>query len=608
MGNKKLFVFLAILMVGCGKNARNIASLDGTTDTSSTTTAMSGTTTTTLPDRIGVITTTTTTSSTIPVRLTDLENDSTVRQSKTWKWGCNKGSCTYRYTINQSTTHNLSLYFYTSTQTARKSITDSSQNGTYYLHVQTKDSEGNESVVKTVATFLAVDTTTTSSTTTTTVNAGSATASTTSTTSSTTSTTASTTTTTASTTTTTTSTTTTTVAPTTTTTSTTTTTVAPTTTTTIATTTTVGTERAIAGTTTTTVGTTTTTVRLIKIRKPEREGRFIANCQNNSNYNACVFQRYSSIVNNYAVNILDTINNFLESSSYKITIESSSFAVSNSNTITTEDPKRATLVNGKWTKPYDSDPNYTISQANLYHWLMYQKEWMELNANTFYASNKNIKANIEEIEGYAYWLSSLNKMGFPKYQNLLWFLFHEAGHANLFYAKGHYVFGQKYRACTSDTGSTANRCCNTYKGCFDAINEGQAEFHEYLIKGDDTVYSLIFRMRNHCGRSNSLTLRSTANSIYNTCNNLYPSGQIHTLGFFVYTTIWIQMSQHSNTNRRDIAVLFSEHLPLLTGDDDFETAGVKIVSLVSQLFEDEKSTKYANIIKTIFSNRGLPLD
>ncbi len=352
-------------------------------------------------------------------------------------------------------------------------------------------------------------------------------------------------------------------------------------------------QEAVTPTTTTTTTTTSTTTIPLHIRKPEREGRVIANCQNNPNYNACILQEGSSTVNNYAVNILDAINNFLENSSYKITIEGL---------------QRATLLNDKWTKPYNSDPNYTISQANLYHWLMYQKEWMELNANNWYASNKNIKVDVENrTDWWAFWNIFGNKMTFPRRNDLFWALFHEAGHANLSYSKGSYIYGEKYQACSSDTGSTANRCCETYKGCFNAINEGQAEFHQYLIKPSYTIADLNRRVRNRCGSFTSITLQSTANNIYNTCDSSYPSGQVHTVGFLVYTTIWSQIFEHSDTNKRDIAVLFSEHLPLLSGNDDFETAGVKIHNLSQQLYDGDKAAEYAQSIKNIFSNRGLAL-
>ena len=89
------------------------------------------------------------------VSVTGLSDDRGPKNSKTWAWGCNKSSCTYRYVINQSQTHTLTGN-YGSTRTATKTISSSSENGTYYLHVQAKDSNGDESAIKTVYVNLAV--------------------------------------------------------------------------------------------------------------------------------------------------------------------------------------------------------------------------------------------------------------------------------------------------------------------------------------------------------------------------------------------------------------------------------------------------------------------
>ena len=83
-----------------------------------------------------------------PPRVTGLANDSVPKASKTWNWGCDKGSCTYRYAINKSQTHQFSNNEnYTSTRTATKRITSASDNGTYYLHIQVKDANNNESEI-----------------------------------------------------------------------------------------------------------------------------------------------------------------------------------------------------------------------------------------------------------------------------------------------------------------------------------------------------------------------------------------------------------------------------------------------------------------------------
>ncbi len=95
------------------------------------------------------------------VQVTGLAHDTNAGASRIWNWTCNKGSCTYRYAVNQSQTHTFSSS-YTSTRTTTKAITSASENGTYYLHVQAKDSNNNESEVKTVLAILKISTTTTS--------------------------------------------------------------------------------------------------------------------------------------------------------------------------------------------------------------------------------------------------------------------------------------------------------------------------------------------------------------------------------------------------------------------------------------------------------------
>ena len=80
-----------------------------------------------------------------------LIDDSNPTAIKTWRWGCNKGQCTYRYAINLNKNHtflNSDIYDQTT------SISQTSGDGTYYIHVQARDSIGNESLVKSVSAIL----------------------------------------------------------------------------------------------------------------------------------------------------------------------------------------------------------------------------------------------------------------------------------------------------------------------------------------------------------------------------------------------------------------------------------------------------------------------
>ena len=82
--------------------------------------------------------------------LTGLDNDSVETASKTWTWGCTDNSvpCKYRYVVNAGVSHTfLAGDTWGTTVTTSKST----ETGTYYLHVQAKDSAGNESSVKSVS-------------------------------------------------------------------------------------------------------------------------------------------------------------------------------------------------------------------------------------------------------------------------------------------------------------------------------------------------------------------------------------------------------------------------------------------------------------------------
>lgn len=77
-----------------------------------------------------------------PPIVTGLLNDNSWNTSKSLIWSCNKLPCTYRYLIDQISSTSPSSVYSTTAATSQSSGT-----GTYYIHVQAKDSLGNESVV-----------------------------------------------------------------------------------------------------------------------------------------------------------------------------------------------------------------------------------------------------------------------------------------------------------------------------------------------------------------------------------------------------------------------------------------------------------------------------
>ena len=75
----------------------------------------------------------------------------------------------------------------------------------------------------------------------------------------------------------------------------------------------------------------------------------------------------------------------------------------------------------------------------------------------------------------------------------------------------------------------------------------------------------------------------------------------------VYASIWWEIYNHPGTSKKDIATLFSEHLPLTSNDDTFKTVGLKIAEKALELFDGPKGMYYACIISQEFSRRGLNL-
>ena len=310
------------------------------------------------------------------------------------------------------------------------------------------------------------------------------------------------------------------------------------------------------------------------IRIPDMVGRIINNCWTNPNYNACIYSASRSP--NYAVNITDNVGSYLENNHYKIRPD---YIFSDKTTL-----ERATLINGKW-----RSSSRIAYQPMAYYWFMYQREWMKLNAGGWYADHKEIdvvtpcnnpKTCSPIVNGGwgGYWSSYSNKIVMMPTTSVH-LIMHEAGHANITYANKRRTGWYRGRRCDSIFNGTW--CCNTFLGCYSAINEGQADFHSFLITSS-------IRTR-QCSKK-------TAQAQFQ-CS----SGQIHNMGF-IYNSIWYDIYTHPQTNKPKIAQLFHNHLSHLSYSDDFADAGVKILNLARQ---GGYSNQVYQIIGEAFVKRGL---
>ena len=87
--------------------------------------------------------------------ITGLADLNSPTKSKTWNWGCNEASCTYRYYVEQSTNSSVNAHTFSDSDAygsvnSYSTPENSDWSGYTYIHVQAQDAAGHESTVVTV--------------------------------------------------------------------------------------------------------------------------------------------------------------------------------------------------------------------------------------------------------------------------------------------------------------------------------------------------------------------------------------------------------------------------------------------------------------------------
>ena len=426
------------------------------------------------------------------------------------------------------------------------------------------------------------------------------------------------------------------------------------------------------------------------IEIPQSVGQYVENCHENPNYNACIYHydpfirdgslipefkeifetrislvqavsdgrarnnlvRWSEDLNdyerrfneamrfyqNYAVNITGTTDGFLKNEHYNV--------IAMENLIIGSIIRGERQPNGKWTTPYFSNDElfemapveptriYIVRQVMVYYYLMYQKEWMELNTGQWYASGKNISVDftgftqdkwIKDRNQIALTLRTLENesspligVNFPSFNAFS--PVHEAAHANFYYSN---PSREDSEGTHKECGIiSTDSCCVSKDGCFNAINEGQSDFNTFMLfpnvpigffVGDfinrealeergESIQSPSFDSSRGCRilRDHRANKNLTSEEAFN-CDTV---GEIHNMGA-LYASIWWEIYDREDTSKRDIATLFTEHLPLISNDDTFRTVASKIINKARELFDGPKGEHYACIISQEFTRRGL---
>ena len=176
-------------------------------------------------------------------------------------------------------------------------------------------------------------------------------------------------------------------------------------------------------------------------------------------------------------------------------------------------------------------------------------------------------------------------------------------------------------------------CCITSDGCLRAINEGQADFNGFMLFPDAPIEIPVFPIEDFMNRG---SLRKRGEEIqspfFNDLGNCHilrgfgvnsplisetafncgqqrsasGAGEVHDMGG-LYASIWWEIYDREDTSKKDIALLFTEHLPLASNDDTFRTIAGKIIDKAQELFDKEKAYHYTCIISQEFEERGFHL-
>ena len=303
---------------------------------------------------------------------------------------------------------------------------------------------------------------------------------------------------------------------------------------------------------------------------------------------------------------------------------------------------------GSWRFEY-GDSDHSVVQVMTYYYLMHQADWMQENAGGWYALNKNINviALDEDVQNNAHWnpLENTISLGFICDSNLPFqsklpfqilrnvtcdfkmeiglsaeITLHEAGHANFHHSKANNQVITSEEFCRSHTDCAGvsicqdtdedkkSVCCEDARGCHFAIDEGLADFQASVFFSEspqigeaivNDINGIACPSDSTIHRNPETNIDKTSDQIFYQCNQEV-SGEAHNMGM-LYSSIWWSLYTNPSSDQQEIMNLFTNHLPLISLDDNFETVGHRILNL-DQLFY---TGKYSNMITNEFQKRGL---
>ncbi|PWU20556.1 MAG: hypothetical protein C5B49_04100 [Bdellovibrio sp.] len=362
----------------------------------------------------------------------------------------------------------------------------------------------------------------------------------------------------------------------------------------------------------------------------------VPDCATDSNFNSCLFWKNpvaqtgailsghglttSTDLSSVQIDAVNIPSGWYDNSGYLQNPTIKVYLDQTSNTAA-----RVTTAAGNFKFAYANDANRKVTQTMVFYWLMTEVNFFKERVGKFYAENHGVVvfASDSTLQNNAYFSLTDHTLHAGRDDQGVdlavgaEIVLHEMGHANAFFSSNggiHIASGGQTADGYCTTARAGSLCCRDKFGCASGIDEGQADHHAGLVFiSDPALGQTWFNNLNgvvDCGiaRNAVKNLNLTADEVYLSCGNSGAgsnfNGEIHIMGA-LYASIWYALAATARAtggaDAVDIDKLFSEHLKVLTGADNFPSVYAKLRAIDSSLF----GGKFGTAIQAEFKKRNL---
>lgn len=326
----------------------------------------------------------------------------------------------------------------------------------------------------------------------------------------------------------------------------------------------------------------------LEIQKDSLYGEFNSDCFN-QDYDACLFKK-SPVAQSGGPLIggeLSFASDLLSLQTYSVKIrglDGSGYLQNSSLEIHPASGDRP--MGSDWKINYNEDTDQVLSQVMSYYWANLTKEVLELRTEKFYAKDQGVKIyTADTVTGWSAGLNEIHLQTTDTGNQMALdgsLVVHFMGMANLHHATEgaiNTIDPTMHESCGEGSGVIyENGCCTSENGCAKALAAGIADYHVALVFPENTALGETWLNQSEgmssCVLSRDISLQTniTKTAAYNACQSEDRSGDIYALGTYYASLWWRIRSTLNEVDQLSLDKLFTEHLALLDGQDDFQSA------------------------------------